>query len=253
MNNNNLSDRMKVYESAASFSLTRRLPVIIRVDGKAFHTYTKNLERPWDEGMVDTMGKTACALVENIQGCKIAYVQSDEISLLLTDYNKINTSAWFDKKVQKMVSVSASMATAFFNKFANQYGIDVGLSHSLKMAFFDSRVFTIPESEITNYFIWRQQDATRNSVSMLAQSKFSHRELQGKSSDQMQEMLFQHHGINWNDTPTHLKRGWCSYKESFSFQSRHPISGCEERTTRTRVVEDREVPIFTQDRDFVLR
>jgi len=174
-----LGDRMKVnYESRTKTLLPRRTYSIIRIDGKAFHTYTRGLERPFDKQLVEDMNATAICLCSEIQGAKFAFVQSDEISILLTDFDKLTTSAWFDGSIQKIVSVSASIATAVFNQ------IRAG-----KQAMFDSRVFTIPSrTEVENYFIWRQQDATRNSISSVAQSLYSHRELNTKSVSVMQDM-----------------------------------------------------------------
>jgi len=147
-------------------------------------------------------------LCEEIQGCKFAYTQSDEISLLLTDFDKITTSAWFDGQVQKMVSVAASLATGYFNKHPHPY-------QGNKIAFFDARVFTIPDPiEVENYFVWRQKDAMRNAVSMVAQSMFSHKELQGKSQEDMKNMIQEKENIvSWdNDIPLGFKFGRSFYK-----------------------------------------
>ena len=164
----NLGDRMKIfYENITRIFLPRRTYTIIRIDGKAFHTYTKGLDRPFDDKFVNDMDETACYLCKNIQGAKFAFVQSDEISILLTDFDSLTTSAWFDGNIQKMVSVSASLATAKFNELRPN-----------KIALFDSRVFTISSRvEVENYFIWRQQDTTRNSISSVAQWLYSPSEL----------------------------------------------------------------------------
>lgn len=255
----NLGDRMKEYEYISRNYLMKRNPVIIRLDGKAFHTFTKGFERPFDEILIKTMQETARYLCENIQGCKIAYIQSDEITLLLTDYEEINTDSWFGKNIQKMVSVSASMATLAFNNFFNknieeidirnfQYSDDYNefkekYSKKCNVALFDSRVFNIPKEEVCNCFIWRQLDATRNSIQMVGQSHFSHKELNKKSCDKIQEMLFQD-GINWNDYPTYQKRGTCIIKENYILDN-------EQRTIRTRWIIDKNIPIFSQDRDYI--
>ena len=229
-----LGNRMKEqYENRSRTLLPRRTYTIIRIDGKAFHTYTRGLKRPFDSDLMLDMDTTAAYLCKNIMGAKMAYVQSDEISLVLTDFDNIGSQAWFDNNVQKMASVSASMATASFNalrlsrvissaeidpfKYKNGLPlskvfdevksdmlVDLGKQ---SMAMFDARVFQIPElTEVCNYFIWRQQDATRNSISSVAQSLYSHKELEGKSSDEKQEMIFQK-GINWNDYSYREKRG----------------------------------------------
>ena len=223
-----LGDRMKeYYEDRTRIYLPRRTYTIIRIDGKAFHTYTRGLQRPFDERFIQDMDETACYLCKNIQGVKFGFVQSDEISLLLTDFDAITTDAWFDGNIQKMASVSASMATAKFNELRPG-----------KIAMFDSRVFTIPSAtEVENYIIWRQQDTSRNSISSLAQSLFSHRQLEGKNSEQMQDMCFEM-GHNWNDLPVKLKRGRLIIKESYD----------KDGAIRTRWISS-EPPVFTQDRD----
>jgi tRNA(His) guanylyltransferase len=219
-----LGTRMKSqYENRTRYFLPRRTYTIVRLDGKSFHTFTRGMEKPFDPIFVSIMDKTALFLASNIQGCQIAYVQSDEISLLLTDFDKITTDAWFDGNIQKIVSVSAAMAAAQFNQLFYINAITDkalrGITNTTenpvsymkdifnKMAFFDSRVFTIPDPiEVENYFIWRQKDAVRNSISMTAQSLYSHKELNGKSQSDMQEMIFQK-GKNWNDINCGFKRG----------------------------------------------
>ncbi|HPI81880.1 MAG TPA: tRNA(His) guanylyltransferase Thg1 family protein [Candidatus Paceibacterota bacterium] len=199
-----LGTRMKEqYENRTRYMLPRRTYTIIRLDGKAFHTFTRGMKRPYDEDLMEVMDETTKYLCENIQGCQMAYTQSDEISLLLTDFDKITTDAWFDGNLQKMASVSASITTAKFNNLMHRrHLVDMD-----KLAFFDARVFTIPDSiEVENYFIWRQKDAVRNSIAMTAQSLYSHKELNGKSSSEQQEMIFQK-GQNWNDMPEGFKRG----------------------------------------------
>lgn len=214
-----LGSRMKEnYEHRTRILLPRRTYTIIRLDGKAFHTYTKGLERPFDKQFVSDIDETARFLCENIQGVKLAFVQSDEISLVLTDFDKITTNAWFDGNIQKMVSVSASLATAKFNELRPG-----------KLAFFDSRVFTIPEkSEVINYLIWRQQDTVRNSITAVAQFLYSHKELFKKNTNQMQEMCFQK-GINWNDFSIGLKRGRLilktEYKKDDIIRTKWEING----------------------------
>ena len=172
-----LGDRMKSqYEDRTRFFLPRRTYTIIRVDGKAFHTLTKNFKRPFDRTLMDMMDATAKALCKEIQGSCFAYTQSDEISVLLTDFEKITTCAWFDGNIQKMVSVAAACATMAFNEELMRRG----LANNHK-AMFDARVFTIPDAvEVENYFVWRQNDASRNSVQMAARAAYSHKELEGK-------------------------------------------------------------------------
>lgn len=204
MKTDSLGDRMKgQYEGRAKQFLPRRTYTIVRLDGKAFHTYTRECERPWDEGLHASMVRGAAALCREMSGAVLAYTQSDEVSVLLTDFASNDTQAWFDGNVQKIVSVSAAKMTAVFNaeRPAGLYGLGL----------FDSRCFTIPDpTEVCNYFVWRQQDATRNSISMAAQSLYSSRELHGKSGDEQQEMLWQK-GVNWDDYPSAFKRGSVVY------------------------------------------
>ena len=236
MNKDSLGDRMKEYESIPKTSLMRRQPVIIRADGKSFHNFTRGFQRPFDDVLIESMQKTMKYLCENIEGCKMGYCQSDEISLLLTDYENINTMAWFDYQVQKMCSIVASMATLAFNRFfqnnalvkvtiidayfmnKESYSGDWEKDRLLKKpyldacakgAMFDARCFSIPKEEVCNYFLWRQNDCTRNSIQMVARANFSHKQLQNKSCDELQEMLWQEKNINWNDFETVKKRGSC--------------------------------------------
>lgn len=205
-----LGDRMKsYYEDRYRVHIPRRTYTIIRIDGKAFHTYTRGLKRPFDEQLIYDMNETTKFLCANIQGAKLGYVQSDEISILLTDFENIGTDAWFDCNVQKMVSISASYATAKFNQLRIERGLDQSIKiEKIKLAHFDARVFIIPQrEEAINYFIWRQQDATRNSIQSVAQSLYKGKnDLKGKNGNELQEMIFQK-GQNWNDYPVGQKRG----------------------------------------------
>lgn len=241
----NLGDRMKEnYENRAKTKLLRRTPVIIRLDGKAFHTFTKEFNKPFDEILTLTMQKTMLALCKLVQGCVLGYTQSDEITLVLTDYTKLETSAWFDYDIQKVCSVSASIATLAFNRcFLNEiqkkYESISELTASiyyqawLKGALFDARCFNIPKEEVTNCLLWRQQDATRNSINAVGQAYFSHRELQGLNVNQIQDKLFKEKGINWNDLPIYLKRGSCCIKQEINELSVWVI--------------DNYIPIFKED------
>lgn len=228
-----LGKRMKTYyEQIPQSKLMRRCPVCIRIDGKAFHSYTRGFQKPFDSILVKTMQDTMKYLCENIQGCVLGYTQSDEITLILVDYKRLNSSAWFDYEVQKICSIAASMATMAFNKcFADNvvnfcsnakellsneefdkifgiYGSKVG------KAMFDARCFNIPKEEVTNLIYWRQLDATRNSIQMVGRSKFSHKQLENKSCSDIQDMLMNEYRINWNDIPVHLKRGSCCIKDA---------------------------------------
>lgn len=276
--NDELGKRMKeFYEQVPKTRLVRRTPVAIRIDGKAFHTFTRGFEKPFDEVLGRAMRETMKYLCENIQGCVLGYTQSDEITLILIDYKKLTSSAWFDYEVQKMCSIAASMATMAFNKFFYQGVLEwkektfprnylghitgtVSMTDIQRMetyelaaekgAMFDARVFNIPKEEVANLIYWRQLDATRNSIQMVGQANFSHKELQNKSCNVIQEMLFQERDINWNDFPTHLKRGSCCVKSdvSVTFATEN-----EDGSVTTGAVErphweiDLEIPIFKEE------
>lgn len=222
--NDALGTRMKTYyEQVPKTRLVRRMPVAIRIDGKAFHTFTRGFQKPFDEVLGNAMVRTMEYLCKNIQGCVFGYTQSDEITLLLIDYQTFETDAWFEYEVQKICSISASMATMAFNKFfdsevrkwayENQSNPNINdlrntyYNATLKGAMFDSRVFNIPKEEACNLVYWRQLDATRNSIQMVGQANFFHSELQGCSCNVIQDMLHEQRGINWNDFPTRWKRG----------------------------------------------
>ena len=254
-----LGDRMKKnYENRTRILLPRRTYTIIRIDGKAFHTYTKGCERPFDKGLIADMNATAEYLCKNIQGAVIGFVQSDEISVLMTDFTTHETDAWFDGNVQKIVSVSSSMATSKFNQlrtirwFLNlEEDLDnlsvAGLIPEIKLAEFDARTFTIPsKTEVMNYFIWRQQDTVRNSISSVAQSLYSSKKLHGKNMSEQQEMIFQK-GINWNDYDSTLKRGRFVFKEKYELKSELKDSGVVERSRWV----SRGCPTFTKEPDFL--
>lgn len=266
-----LGDRMKdFYEDRTRYKLARRTNTIIRIDGKAFHTYTKGLKRPFDAGLMEDMNATAEYLCQNIQGAKFGYVQSDEISILITDYDDITTHAWFDGNLQKMASIAASLATAKFNQLRMARScwegndvegyLDADDLEKFKLAMFDARVFQIPyQEEVINYFIWRQQDATRNSISSVAQSLYSHKELNGKKTDEMHEMIFQK-GTNWNDFSPREKRGSVIRKVEQKFVRREANVTVSENTiaipesaiyTRTKWEADPETPIFSQEKGYL--
>ncbi len=257
-----LGNRFKTYyEDRFRTKLPRRAYTIIRVDRKSFHNYTKGLNRPFDDGLIEDMNLTAAFLCKNIMGAKLAYVQSDEISILITDFDTQDTQAWFDYNIQKMVSIAASLATSEFNRLRvlrsikertnktkwsevtdETFLMNIETSFN-KMAQFDARVFQIPSRiEVENYLIWRQQDAVRNSISSVAQSLYSHKELNGVKTNEMQEMIFQK-GINWNDYDFRKKRGAVIGKVEVE------VGEGENAAIRNRW-EVIDTPIFTQDREF---
>ena len=241
-----LSDRMKDYEVVSDYRLTKKTPVIVRIDGKAFHTYTKGLDKPFDNILSEAMNYVCRKLIETIQGCKFAYTQSDEISLLLTDWDKSTTDCYFDYRVQKMVSVLASAATMYFNQFITQRVLywKKGTSDEAKELFnkwykkagcamFDARAYNLPKEEVCNYFIWRQEDASRNSIQSLGRSKFSFKQMLNKKNNEVQDMLFNEYDINWNFIDTKWKRGFAVYRDEDDIKS------------------DFEIPLFKQNRAFI--
>lgn len=270
-----LGNRMKTfYEQIPKTKLMRRTPVIIRIDGKAFHTFTKGFKRPFDEILIKTMQETTKYLCENIQGCVLGYTQSDEITLVLIDYQRFETSAWFDYEIQKICSVSASMATMAFNKYFKTNVNDwwftpfVGITKEFqeretlyqtyqkaieKGAMFDARVFNIPKEEVTNCIYWRQLDASRNSIQMVGQANFSHKELHGKSCNDIQDMLMTQKCINWNDFPTYQKRGTCVVKEYYVEENPNE-KGNNTEIERSRWIIDKNIPIFKgEGREYIDR
>lgn len=222
-----LGDRMKKYEAVTKTTLVSRMPVIIRLDGVAFHTFTRGFKKPFDPLFNKAMQATMKYLCENIQGCVLGYTQSDEITLVLVDYQTLNSSSWFDNEVLKITSVSASLATYVFNKYFNDFYLEQlaekGESDSYdliydkarrKGAYFDSRVFNVPKEDVTNCVYWRQKDAERNSINSLAQSLFSHKELQRLKLKDTLTKIEQEKGIIWGNLPTTQKRGSCCIKRT---------------------------------------
>lgn len=199
-----LGDRMKGYETAAGAEqrLLSGLPVVVRLDGKAFHTFTRGLNRPYDQRLSELMTSTMGKLVD-LTNARIGYTQSDEITLILQAAG-LTSEIYFSGRVFKMLSVLAAECSVLFNRAMPLYLPEKATDRPV----FDCRVFNVPtRAEAVNALIWRQQDATRNAISMAAQSEFSPKQLHGISCNQMQEMLFQKRKINFNDYPVFFKRG----------------------------------------------
>ena len=243
-----MGDRFKRAEKVFESHLIRRMPVIIRVDGNCFHTFTKRFfGKKYSGDFVNLMKDTAMRVCQKIQGCKLAYLQGDEVSFLLTDYETLETDCWFSYDVNKLVSISASMFAAYFNTFMFEYIVGkcptdrkYGYLDENKNfhAWFDSRAFNLTKEEVCNYFVWRQIDWLRNTTCMWSREYFSHKELNHVTCKQMQEMMFQKTGINFDKLPVQQKRGICIYKEY----------------TKDLDIEwkvDREPPQFTKDRNYI--
>lgn len=242
MSTSEIDIRMKEqYEDRYRFMLPRRTYTIIRVDGRAFHTWTRGMDRPYDMGLVCAMDVTALELCKSIAGAQLGYVQSDEISVLVTDFAKDDTAAWFDNNLQKLCSISASIATATFNAQFKEK----------KLAHFDSRVFQIPDPiEVENYFVARQKDAVRNSVAMLAQHYCSHKELHCVPVEKMHDKIHEH-GDNWNAHPIRFKHGGAIAKVPVPAHTKETKVGPVEIPEHDdwAVVNP---PVFTKDREWLI-
>lgn len=268
MDRSSIGERMKSYEDAQKTRLLSRMPVMIRLDGNAFHTHTKGFKRPFDYIMTESMQRTMKYLCEKISGCVLGYTQSDEITLLLIDYKTTTQQPYFGYVKRKVETISASMATmAFNNAFAEVLMEEIGkesikatTQEELKQigyryekyinksgkAMFDSRAFNIPEFEVVNEFIWRQQDCVRNSIQSVGHANFSDKRMYKKNMGQIQDMLMLEKGINWNDFPIHLKRGSCCIRVPMVFNE-----GQENEFVRNKWIIDKEIPTFTQDKSYI--
>ena len=242
--NDMLGQRMKnYYEEIPKTRLMRRTPVAIRIDGKAFHTFTRGFQKPFDEVLGNAMARTMEYLCQNIQGAVFGYTQSDEITILLQDYKKLTTDAWFEYEVQKMCSIAASMATMAFNKYFDQEWqkawpldrvsqnpdlVNTYYNASERGAMFDARCFNIPKEEAANLIYWRQVDAMRNSIQMIGQANYSHSYLQDKSCEQIKALLRCDFGIDWNGLPARWKYG-CAWTKSTGLDYNMPVIKGENR------------------------
>lgn len=278
MDTSDLAKRMKEYEKRNIYYLQRRMPVILRLDMRAGHNFTKGFLRPFDETFIKSIQETAKYLCENVQGCKLSYQQSDEITLVLVDYDKLNTDCFFDYRVDKLCSIAASMATMTFNKrFTENYldyistlepdftndsdleswrkTVSAYINAVDKGAMFDCRCFNIPKEEVTNLIYWRQLDASRNSIQMVGQANFSHKELQNKSCNDIQDILMIQKGINWNDFPVYQKRGSCCVRNKIVVKSDGIMETVQLKDTsksENEWIVDKNIPIFKgEDRKYI--
>ena len=244
-----LDERMKKYEYVTRHYLTIRTPVIVRIDGKAFHTFTKGMKKPFDHIFMESMQDTMKYLCENVQGCVLGYCQSDEISLLLIDYDTLETSAWFDNNLSKIISITSSLASVYFNQqfYINlvDYRVknyksknrDVEYENRLlanisSLPVFDSRAFNLSKEEVNNYFVWRQQDAIKNAIQMVGRAYFTHKELENKNGKDIVDML-DSIGVNYHSYSTSEKRGTCCIKTDKGWEL------------------DKEIPIFKDTKDYI--
>ena len=274
MDTSDLAKRMKDYEMRDRYFLQKRIPVAIRVDMRAGHTFTRGFKRPFDYIFMKSMQETAKYMCENMGNAKFAYVQSDEITIILTDYDTLETDCWFNYRTDKLCSISASMATMAFNKYFEENVTNEVLEYKMvphcveiqqeikeyhntliaaldKGAMFDARCFNIPKEEVTNLIYWRQLDASRNSIQMVGQANFSHNELQNKSCKDIQDMLMLQKNINWNDFPTYQKRGSCVVKSDEKETITEDNIGTK-MTIRSKWIIDKEMPILKgKDRAYI--
>ena len=274
MDTSDLANRMKEYEKRNQYYLQKRIPVAIRVDGRSFHTFTRGFKRPFDYIFMKSMQETAKYMCENMGNAKFAYVQSDEITIILTDYDTLETDCWFNYRTDKLCSISASMATMAFNKYFEENVTNEVLEYKMvphcveiqqeikeyhntliaaldKGVMFDARCFNIPKEEVTNLIYWRQLDASRNSIQMVGQANFSHNELQNKSCNDIQDMLMLQKNINWNDFPTYQKRGSCVVKSDEKETITEDNIGTK-MTIRSKWIIDKEMPILKgKDRAYI--
>ncbi|MCC2667629.1 MAG: hypothetical protein K0Q72_100 [Armatimonadetes bacterium] len=257
MKDDSLGDRMKsAYEDRTRYALPRRTYTVIRVDGKAFHTFTRGCTRPFDFDLMRAMDETARALCREIQGARLAFVQSDEISLVLTDFETPASQAWFDGGIQKIASISASIATTAFNRGWLAHHLQSQPLETYRWAQFDSRAFTIPDRvEVCNYLIWRQQDAIRNSIQMAAQSCLPAEALRNQRGDLLRAQLLRECGIDWNDYPAGARQGRAVVLQ----ETIRDIEFVDPRTGETQVALDVrrrewsvvEPPVFARDRNWL--
>ncbi|MBY8982915.1 MAG: tRNA(His) guanylyltransferase Thg1 family protein [Candidatus Lokiarchaeota archaeon] len=237
-----LSKRMKSYEKTINYILPPNLPIIIRIDGRSFHTFTEDLDKPFDFNFISMMNAIGIALCNEITGCRFAYLQSDEISLLV--YKESIEESWFKNKFYKISSISASLAsaTAMKWKYENNFKKDSIVS-------FDSRAYVIPYDDVINYFIWRQNDWERNSLNMLARKYFSQKELIGKKKSELHELIHKA-GDNWAKLPIYIKRGRTIIKTEISKYVENPYYKGE--VIRNKWIIDEKIPIFTENRGYIL-
>lgn len=254
MSYSDFDKRMKKYEFVTRTHLTPRMPVIARLDGRAFHSFTRGFQRPFDEILSKSMQETMQYLCTNIQGCVLGYTQSDEITLVLVDYKTLETTPWFDYNIQKCASIAASMATLAFNRAFNKnrdeyinsvmamQDSDVEIKYLERLsravekgATFDARFFNIPKEEVTNNIYWRQQDAIRNSIQMVGRANFSDKQMFKKNTGEIKDMLREEKGVIWDELPKKYQRGSCCLRI------------VDITTGRSSWVIDNDIPIFKGD------
>lgn len=244
MNKDSLGDRIKsLYEDPYRITLPGRLPVILRIDGCHFSSVTRGCAKPFDLKLIHAMNETAKYICKNVHNAKIAYLQSDEISILL-NYNDINTQSYFNNNLQKISSVVAGMASSYFTSISDKaFG-------NTKVVQFDCRTFVVPKEEVNNCFLWRQQDCQRNSVQMLARSIFSHKECDKKNTSQLKQMCLDK-DANWDYLANSHKLGRCIIKNLSLKEVINRKTGEKTEALRSEWVVDDNIPSFSDDVEYL--
>lgn len=220
MKKDSIGNRMKFYEKSFDLTLPPRMPILVRLDGMTFHTLTRKLDKPFDKNFMNLMVSTTLYLCTEVPSTVLAYSQSDEISLLLIYYRSLESEPWFGNRVNKIISYTSAKASSFFNRNLQ--------TNQFKEWCFDSRVWVMPEDDVSNYFVWRWKDWSRNSLSMVSRSFFSHKELINKKKSSMHEMLH-NIGVNWaTDYTEQEKNGTIVEKEETGWLARPAPSFLEE-------------------------
>lgn len=236
-------DKIKRLENIYRYYLPNRLPVILRIDGCHFRTVVKNCKKPFDENLINALNETGIYLCKNIQGAQICYQQSDELSILLFHKNELAES-WFNNNLQKMVSVSAAMASSYFTSVSHK------IFGEIKVIQFDSRAFVLQPNEVSGYFDWRQKDCIRNSVQSVARSLFSHKECNNKDTNELKQLCLTKN-VNWDKLPIYQKMGRCIVKNHFLKEG---INSKTEETfsaLRSEWIVDNNIPNFSKDRNYI--
>jgi tRNA(His) guanylyltransferase len=239
-----LGARAKRYERAFKAYIPERVPLILRFDGRGFSALTSKLTKPFDDKFMNLMNETALYLCKEISGASFGYVQSDEISILVNNYLEKDSEPFFDNQVQKIISITAGMASAYFSLNS------LSVFGETKLVCFDARLFVVPEWEVNSMFWWRQSDNIRNSVQMLAHSLYSHKQLEKKNSVALKELCVAR-GKPWEDLPLRYQRGRCFYKKDLEVEGLNKKTGEIVKSIRHKWVVDESPPLFCKEKVFI--
>lgn len=250
-----MDDKQSVFRQAERLQETRvnpLVPCVIRVDGRAFSKLTKGFDKPFDNAFIKAMDACAKYLAENVSDCVLAYVQSDEISLVL----KPTINPWFDWRVEKLVSVTASMASVAFALEMEQASLAAENDSAIYMKAsrmyptFDSRVLSLPKEKVADYLAWRQSDATRNAISQAAYYIVGKKATRKRTTAQMNEALFEK-GVNFNEYEPRIKRGAVIRQITYEKIGTNPLTGEQIPCTRRRWELDPNTPVFARDPSYL--